>query len=117
MWLENLEDINGNIVLEIANQSGGTGTRKAAEKLRNLMLNILRNEKKRIILDFNRVNIISSSYADELIGKTIAQYGIIAFINNFEIRNMSEFNSAVLNRSVQQRMAQKYYDSNIMFED
>ncbi len=117
LWLENLEDTNGNVVIEIANQSGGTGTRKAAEKLRNLVLNILKNERKRIVLDFNGVNLISSSYADELIGKIIVQYGIVAFINNFEIKNMSEFNSGVLNRSVQQRMAQKYYDNKIVMDE
>lgn len=108
LWLENIEADNGNIIINVASQSHGTGTRKAAEKLRTLVLNITLSDKKKVILDFTGVNLISSSYADELIGKIISQHGFIFFISNFSIINISPTNAFILNRSVQQRMAQNY---------
>ena len=45
-----------------------------------------------------------------MIGKIVAEKGFIYFSHYFEIRNLSEFKMSVINRSVEQRMAQKYYD-------
>lgn len=117
LWLENLENDNGEIEIHVAEQSGGTGTRKSAEKLRNMVLNVLFQDRKKVILNFSGINLISSSFADELIGKIINQYGFVFFIANFKIQNLTPINIAVLNRSVQQRMAQMYYDDQIEFDE
>lgn len=110
LFLEAHEDDNENITIIVSKEANGTGTRQSAEKLRNLAIN-LRNEKKtRLTFDFDGVNIVSSSFADELIGKIIAQIGFVAFINNYRIINLTPINAVVINRSVEQRMAQKYYD-------
>ena len=108
-WLENFEADNGDIIISVANQSHGTGTRRAAEQLRTLVLNIILSDKKKVVLDFAGVNLISSSYADELIGKIISQYGFSFFVSKFSMVNLSPTNAFILNRSVQQRMAQNYY--------
>ncbi len=65
------------------------------------------------ILDFDGVNFISSSYADELIGKLIASIGFIQFINHVKLKNISSYSVPIINRSVSQRMAQTYYDNTI----
>ena len=88
----------------------GTGTRIAAQKFKNQIFNAWNEEKKKVVLDFTGINVVSSSFADELIGKIVAEKGFIYFSHYFEIRNLSEFNISVINRSVEQRMAQKYYD-------
>lgn len=113
LWLENFEAVNGDIIISVAEQSSGTGTRKSAEKLRTMVMNIVLTEKKKVILDFEGVNLLSSSFSDELIGKIISKYGFVFFINYFDIKNLTTFNASILNRSVQQRMAQMYYDSSI----
>ena len=110
LWLEDREADNGDIIISVADQSHGTGTRKAAEKLRTLVLNITLSEKKKVVLDFSGVNLISSSYADELVGKIISQYGFSFFISRFEIVNLSATDATILNHSVQLRMAQSYYN-------
>ena len=74
---------------------------------------ILNEEKKKVVLDFKGINVVSSSFADELIGKIVAEKGFFYFTQLFEIKNLSPFNINVVNRSVEQRMAQKYYDENI----
>lgn len=117
LWLEDLENTSGEIEFQVAELSGGTGTRKAAEQLRNLALNSLFEGKKKIVLNFLRVNLISSSFADELIGKIIARFGIVFFMENFRLANLTPVNIAVLNRSVQQRMAQMYYDQQLNFDE
>ena len=48
-----------------------------------------------------------------MIGKIVAQKGFMYFTHYFEIKNLSTFNANIINRSVEQRMAQKYYDENI----
>lgn len=113
LWLENLETENGEVVISVAAQSAGTGTRKSAEKLRTMVMNIVLAEKKKVVLDFDGVNLLSSSFSDELIGKIISRYGFIFFISSFSLRNITASNASILNRSVQQRMAQTYYDSSI----
>ncbi len=110
LWLENLENDAGDYAITVLNESSGTGTRKSALKFRNMVLNIIRETHKKVILDFTGINLISSSFADELIGKMISEYGFMFFINTITITNISKINSFVINRSVEQRMAQTYYD-------
>lgn len=113
LWLEKLEAENGDIGISVADQCSGTGTRKSAEKLRTMIMNIVLAENKKVVLDFDCVNLLSSSFSDELIGKIISEYGFVFFINHFSLKNLSAYNASILNRSVQQRMAQVYYDSSI----
>lgn len=118
LWLENLEsDTDENTVnIKISEMSGGTGTRKSAEKVRNMVMNIVNNDKKRINLDFEGINTISSSFADELIGKIIKEKGFVFFTQAFRLTNLTPFLIAIINRSVEQRMAQIYYDKEMKIE-
>ena len=59
------------------------------------------------------MNLVSSSYADELVGKIIGKYGFSFFLDHFAIKNLTATNTMILNRSVQQRMAQTYYNEAI----
>lgn len=111
LWLEDMEDATGEeYVLSIANESAGTGTRQAAERVRHKASNIIREGDKLVVLDFENVNLVSSSYADELIGKLVAEIGFSVFNSYCQLRNLSRLNQQVIDRSVQQRMAQEYYD-------
>lgn len=119
LWLENIEsDEDENIVLiDVYEKSNGTGTRKSAEKLRNMIINIIINNQKKIVLDFNGVNFISSSFADELIGKIIKEQGFVFFTQTLKMINLKPVIVNIINRSVEQRMAQTYYDNNIKIEE
>ncbi len=109
MWLEEHET-DDYLYFSLQEDCVGTGTRIAAQKFKNQIFNAWNEEKKKVVLDFTGINVVSSSFADELIGKIVAEKGFIYFSHYFEIRNLSEFNISVINRSVEQRMAQKYYD-------
>lgn len=111
-WLEEHE-IEDCLYFNVKEDSAGTGTRIAAEKFKNIIFNSLKEENKRVVLDFEGINVVSSSFADELIGKIVAEKGFMYFMHYFEMKNVSAFNMGVINRSVEQRMAQKYYDNKL----
>ena len=113
LWLEEREISDDFLCFRAAQDSHGTGTRQAAQRFRSLILNTYRQTGKKVIIDFDGINLISSSYADELIGKIISEYGFLFFLQTFTLRNVSPPNRPIIDRSVGQRMAQKYYDENI----
>lgn len=112
-WLEKQEGANDCLYFRVAQDSQGTGTRQAAQRFRNLILEALQKTGKRVVIDFQGVNLISSAYADELIGKIISEYGFLFFLQTFTLRNVFSLNRPIIDRSVGQRMAQKYYDKGI----
>lgn len=67
--IENLEDEKGNIVYKVKEHAEGTGTRESAIRVKNEIFNILQTKPQIIILDFEGVAVISSSFADELMAQ------------------------------------------------
>lgn len=106
--IENLENENGVIHYKIAEQGDGTGTRMAAEKIKNELLNILTEEVRPIILDFSGITVISSSFADELIAKLLSKLGLYQFNKIFRLEVLNDSQQLILHRSVLQRLAQEY---------
>jgi hypothetical protein len=66
------------------------------------------NGKHVILIDFSGISIISSSFADEFIGKLLVAIGFYKFSVLIKIVNMVEVIEAIVNRSVGQRMATEY---------
>lgn len=108
LWAESFELETGECHLSVAKHAHGTGTRKSAEMLKNLLLNIHSEERKSVTIDFSGVNVVSSSFADEFIGKLVSEYGFSWFNRNFVLAGMSEFVSGIIDRSIEQRIAQKH---------
>lgn len=101
---ENMLDDEERVVYSIKDHSEGTGTRDAAKRTQNEIMNILSNKPKKLILDFSGVPVISSSFADELIAKLILELGIFHFNNLITLRGMDYTNQNILQRSVIQRL-------------
>lgn len=106
LFLENLEDEFDRIVYKIAEQSSGTGTRQSGLRIKNELINIYKSAKKPVIIDFEGVGIIASSFADELIGKLITELGLFQFQAAFPMKNMNPTIQAIVQRSVSQRLAE-----------
>lgn len=117
LWMESHETEAGEIFFKLAEDANGTGTRQAAKRLRNMILNAYNEKKCKIIIDFNGINCLSSSFADELLGMLLVEFGLVNFMQFFELVNISPSNKVIINRSVQQRMAQIYYDQTIALPD
>ncbi len=112
LYIEDLENEYDQIEYIISEQSSGTGTRQSGQRIRNEVLNIYNTTKKPVIIDFNGIPIISSSFADELIGKLVAQLGLFQFQNIFRLKNMNETIQSIVQRSLSQRLAESLTDPN-----
>ena len=106
LWLEEMENDNGEHVIPLSKERWGTGTRSGAQKIRNEAENVLKIGKTRVVFDFTDVYIVSSSFSDELFGKLIEKYGFIGFQKAFRIANTSKINEQIINKSVLMRMAE-----------
>ena len=68
----------------------GVGTRISGEKLRKDIQFQIGEGVKSIVLDFEDIKVISSGFADELLGKLMVELGYYAF-NNLVILNRKWF--------------------------
>jgi anti-anti-sigma regulatory factor/anti-sigma regulatory factor (Ser/Thr protein kinase) len=107
--LEAIENDDGIHVIKLAEHAQGTGTRAAAENLRNYLTNYLNAGAPYLILDFSGVTIVSSSFADETIGKLAERFGMIGFTERFRLVNMSQQVRMLLDRAISLRISTTYY--------
>jgi STAS-like domain of unknown function (DUF4325) len=84
----------------------GVSTRTSGEKLRLEIIDNFLETKKRFVIDFANINVISSSFADELLGKLVVELGFFEFNNLVKLRNMNELIQQLVQRSVTQRMSE-----------
>ena len=100
LWEENHELNENTLVFEIAKESQGTGTRYAANRLRNVIRNAFEQSGKKILIDFDNTSIVTSSYADELLGKMIEEVGFVKYMTYFSITNVSPINEMMINEAL-----------------
>lgn len=113
LFVENLEDDRGDLIYKLSEHSEGTGTREAAIRVKNEIMNLFKQSKKNIVLDFDGINISSSSFSDELIAKLIIELGLFQFNNIIKLKNMNVSQQLILQRSVIQRLIEEYGNKNI----
>lgn len=107
MFVEDMHNDYDQIVYKIDSVASGTGTRESAIQIRNELINIYTKYKKKIIIDFSNIGIISSSFADELLCKLIIDYGMFQFQRIFEIKNMNKTIQTIFDKSLAQRMKEQ----------
>ena len=103
--LEVFENDNGAHVVKISNHDAGTGSRRAAEELRHYIKNILSLGAGRLVLDFDGVEVVSASFADEVIGKLVEELGPIAFFNRYSIVGTTRSIQGLLDRAMRLRLS------------
>ncbi|GAA3629701.1 STAS-like domain-containing protein [Flavivirga jejuensis] len=106
MYIENMEDDYDRVVFKIFEAASGTGTRQSGLKIKNEVINLYKKAKKSIIIDFDNVGVISSSFADEFIGKLVVELGFYQFQKIFTLSNMNATIQTIVQRSLSQRMAE-----------
>lgn len=106
MYIENMEDEFDRIIFKVVEATSGTGTRQSGLKLKNEVINLFKKTKKPVIIDFAEIGIISSSFADEFIGKMVVELGFFQFQKIFTLTNMNETIQTIVQRSLSQRLAQ-----------
>lgn len=102
---EEMQDEVGQVVVRISEHEAGTGSRNAASALRVYLTNLLGQGATAVLLDFDGVVVVSASFADEVIGKLAEELGPIEFMRRFQLRNMSDLISGLLDRAIKLRLA------------
>lgn len=110
--IENMEDDETKTIrYRLKDQAGGTGTRQSGERIRNEILNMTKESSYLIVIDFHGISVVSSSFADELIGKLVVKLGFTGFTQRIQLVGMNDFIAPVVDRSVAQRIAELFNPS------
>ena len=93
-------------------ESESTGSRPAGTPVRNKLQNLLAMfGGKRIVIDFDGVPIVSSSFADEVFAKLFVELGQMGFMRAFEFANASPTVQALIDRAIEQRTKEHVGDT------
>jgi hypothetical protein len=100
------EQPQGNDVLFLVkDEATSFGSRVAGTPVRNKLFNLAHMCSGRIAIDFSDVPLVSSSFADEALGKLFAELGPVGFVQKFELRNVAPTVQQLLDKAIAQRMA------------
>ncbi|HEU5476770.1 MAG TPA: DUF4325 domain-containing protein [Gaiellaceae bacterium] len=95
------------LVIRVRDESLGVGTRHAGAELRRKTLNLLAADpSRRLVLDWEGVALVSSSFADEAIGKLFVELGFTTFMARVAHAGAEPVVASLLDKAVMQRVAQ-----------
>jgi len=104
LWMENHEVADNVVRLSVLEIVKGTVSRDFGREMRNVVENIIENEHKRVIIDFAGVEMCSSAFVDELIGKLLEKYQFVKFMNLIDLVGISGLNALLIDHSIRQRL-------------
>lgn len=93
----------GNVNMNVKLKEFGTslGSRVLGKEVSD-MIDFEKEEE--IILDFNGIKMITSSFADEVVGKNCAKLGLHNFFKKVQIVNSSEQIKLILKKAIMDRL-------------
>lgn len=95
------------VLLKLREESTGFGSRPAGRQLRTKCMNLLNAQPtKPLVLDWTGVPLVSSSFADELVGKLFASLGPLAFSARVRNVGMEAMVRGLVDKAIMQRVAQ-----------
>jgi STAS-like domain of unknown function (DUF4325) len=94
------------VLFTLKNEASSFGSRLAGTPVRNKLMNLMRMCRgQRIVVDFNDVPLVSSSFADEFLGKLFMELGPMTFAQRLEFRNLSPIVRQLMDKAIAQRMS------------
>jgi hypothetical protein len=97
---------DGNIIFVLKNESDSFGSRNAGTPVRNKLKNLVCfMEDKKVVVDFSGINLVSSSFADEVFGKLFLDLGPLNFSTRLEFTNVDATVKLLIDKAILQRMA------------
>ncbi|HSI28173.1 MAG: DUF4325 domain-containing protein [Methylophilus sp.] len=96
---------DGKIYFLLKDEAQSFGSRVSGRPIRNKLSNLIKmTSDQKIIIDFDCVPIVSSSFADEVFGKIFLEVGAMNFMQKFEFINMMDTVQSLINKAISQRM-------------
>ena len=94
-------------VLKLADETTGFGSRESGRQVRTKCLTLLSADPtKPLVLDWTGVPIVSSSFADEAIGKLFVALGPLGFTARVRVVKVENLVRQLIDKAIMQRMAQ-----------
>jgi len=94
------------VLFLMRNETTSFGSRIAGTLVRNKLLNLVNMcPGQRIIIDFADIPLVSSSFADEVLGKLFVALGPMTFAQRFEFRNVASTVKQLIDKAVTQRLS------------
>jgi hypothetical protein len=91
-------------ILKLKQEPAGVGTRKAGRQMHTKVLNLMNtNPDYPVHIDWEGVNIIASSFADEFIGKLYLKIGQELFLSKIKNINLTPTVAQLLGKAIEQR--------------
>jgi anti-sigma regulatory factor (Ser/Thr protein kinase) len=102
------EDEMGNMAIPLAELGTNFGNRTTGERLRNHILNLMKESPTvAIVIDMKEITVISSSFADELFGKLVTQIGFMAFNQKVKFKDVDPVCRQIIDNAVVERLSAK----------
>jgi anti-sigma regulatory factor (Ser/Thr protein kinase) len=97
----------GELLVLVAEEGIGYGTRQAGQALRQKCLNLLNAAPdRRLVVDWGGVQLVTSSFADEAVGKLVAELGPTVFASRITLTGTHPAVRSLIDRAVIQRLTQ-----------
>ena len=94
------------ILFVLREEASHFGNRSTGEKLRLKLRNIAEiNPKESVVIDFENVDVMSSSFADEFIAKFVKELGTTSFFGRYRFKGLSQFAATTVDKVIAQRLA------------
>jgi hypothetical protein len=95
------------LLIKMKAETTGYGSRNSGRQLRTKTLNLINSKPDfPIIIDWSGIPVISSSFADEFIGKLFLEIGAMAFSAKIRNQGMEELIKNLLDKAISQRLTQ-----------
>ncbi|WP_080969011.1 STAS-like domain-containing protein [Chromobacterium violaceum] len=93
------------LIFSIEREAKSYGSRIAGTPLRHKLINLAKMCPGQIVrVDFSGVELISSSFADELIAKLFIEIGPVEFMSRFKLISVSSTVQSLIDRAIKQRI-------------
>lgn len=94
------------ILFVVRDEASHFGNRSTGEKLRLKLRNIAEsNPQEGVVVDFEKVDVMSSSFADEFIAKLVKELGTTNFFGRYRLKGLSQFAATMVDEVIVQRLA------------
>lgn len=96
---------SGDIYFKLTEECSSFGSRVSGKPVRQKLQNLLKmSGDATIVVDFDHLPVLSSSFADEAFGKLFLAIGPIKFMQRMKLLNMRDTVEGLVNRAIAQRM-------------
>ncbi|WP_324315756.1 STAS-like domain-containing protein [Povalibacter sp.] len=99
------QDDLGSIMFKLSEHTSSVRSRYAGRPVKTKLANIIEACRgQQIVVDFEGISVISSSFADEVFGKLFAELGPMRFMQSVRLVNVTPTVQALIDRAMTQRL-------------